>query len=309
VASSIVVTGAGGLLGANLVMEFARGGHRVAAVHGRAPIALAGAEAAGCDLTDAAAARALLARWTPSLIVHCAAATNVDWCEANPVDAMRINATAAGELAAYARAAGCGFVYVSTDAVFDGVAGGYSEDDAIAPVNEYARSKAAGEEAVLRAMPEALVLRINIYGWNMQSKSSLAEWILERLEQGEPVPGFRDTDFAPVLVNDAAAWILRLTGAGRRGIWHAASADHASKYEFARSLADAFGLDGSLVRESWIGDSSLSAPRPRNTWLRAGRLAAELGEPLPTIRRGLEKFRMLREDGFCSQLKAAGAAR
>ena len=305
-ASPIVVTGASGLLGANLTLELARQGHRVAALYGSHPIALAGVSSAACDLTDGAAAAKLLAAWTPSLIVHCAAATNVDWCETHPEEAMRINAQAPGELAALARSAGAGFVYISTDAVFDGVHGGYAETDAVGPGNWYARSKLAGEAAVLHAMPEALVLRVNIYGWNLQAKNSLAEWILLRLEQGEPVPGFCDTAFAPVLVNQIAEWILRLTKSGCNGVYHLASADHLSKYEFAREIAAVFQLDASLVRESLVQESSLSAPRPRNTWLRADKTAAALGQPMPTVRQGLEKFRMLREDGFCRRLKAAG---
>jgi dTDP-4-dehydrorhamnose reductase len=305
-ASPIVVTGASGLLGANLTLELARRGHHVVALYGRHPIAVAGASSAACDLTDGAATAKLLSAWTPSLMVHCAGATNVDWCETHPQEAMRTNAQAAGGLAAHARSAGAGFVYISTDAVFDGVSGGYAETDPVSPGNWYARSKLAGEEAVLRAMPEALVLRVNIYGWNLQAKNSLAEWILRRLEQGEPVPGFCDTAFAPVLVNDTVEWILRLAESGRSGIYHVASADHLSKYEFAREIAAVFQLDASLVRESLVRESSLSAPRPRNTWLRADKIAAALGQPMPTIRQGLEKFQALREDGFCQRLKAAG---
>jgi len=305
--SPIMVTGASGLLGANLTLELVRQGRRVVALYGRHPIALEGASCAACDLMDRAAMAKLLSASTPSLIVHCAAATDLDWCETHPQEAMRINAEAAGGLASLARVAGAGFVYISTDAVFDGVSGGYVETDPVSPTNWYARSKLAGEEAVRGEMPAALVLRVNIYGWNLQAKNSLAEWILRRLEQGELVPGFCDTTFAPVLVNDTTEWVLHLAESGCSGIYHVASADHSSKYEFARSIAAVFRLDASLVRESLLQESSLSVPRPRNTWLRTDKIAASLGQPMPTIRQGLEKFRMLREDGFCQRLRAAGS--
>jgi dTDP-4-dehydrorhamnose reductase len=305
-ASPIVVTGASGLLGANLTLELTRRGHHVVALYGRHPIAVAGASSAACDLTDGAATAKLLSGWAPSLIVHCAAATNVDWCETHPQEAIRINAQVAGNMAAQARSAGASFVYISTDAVFDGVSGGYAETDPVCPGNRYARSKLAGEEAVLGVMPEALVLRVNIYGWNLQAKNSLAEWILLRLEHGEPVPGFCDTAFAPVLVNDTVEWILRLAESSCHGVYHVASADHGSKYAFAREVAAVFQLDASLVRESLVQDSSLSAPRPRNTWLRSDKITASLGQPMPTIRQGLEEFRALRENGFCRRLKNAG---
>ena len=262
---------------------------------------------ASCDLTNVAAIAKLLSGWGPSLVVHCAAATNVDWCESNPQEAMRINTQAAGDLASQARSVGAGFVYISTDAVFDGIAGGYVEIDAVGPQNWYARSKLKGEEAVLRAMPEALVLRVNIYGWNLQAKNSLAEWVLQRLERGESVPGFCDTTFSPILANDLAEWIPRLVDYGCSGVYHVGSADHLSKYDFAREIARVFQLDVTLVKESSVEASALTASRPRNTWLRADKIMQTLGHPLPTIRQGLEKFRVLRDNGFSHGLKAAGS--
>jgi dTDP-4-dehydrorhamnose reductase len=121
------------------------------------------------------------------------------------------------------------------------------------------------------------------------------------------VPGFRDVTFAPVLVNSLAGWTLELIDAGRSGIFHAASRDHASKCDFLRELAGVFELDLSLVRESSVADSPLTAPRPRTTWLCCDKLAATLARPLPTIREGLENFRALGESGFANRLKAAAA--
>ncbi len=305
IGDDIVITGGSGLLGANLAMEFTRRGHAVTALYGRHPIRMEGVRGLACDLLDSAASAALLARLAPAWIVHCAAATDVDWCESHPRDAMRINADAAGAVAAAAQRVGAGFVHISTDAVFDGVSGGYREDDAPGPVNWYARSKAAGEAAVGRAAPGALIVRANLYGWNLQPKYSLAEWVLSRLERGEAVPGFGDVTFSPVLANQLSAWILRLREAGAAGLYHAASADWCTKYEFARELARVFGLDEALVREAELGASALAAPRPRHTWLRAEKLAAAVGRPLASVREGLEEFRALRENGVDRRLKAA----
>ena len=181
---------------------------------------------------------------------------------------MIINAHSAGELAAQANNVGARFIYISTDSVFDGISGGYAETDVARPQNSYARSKLAGEEAVLRATRRALVLRVNFFAWNMQRKDSLAEWILSRLKRGEAVPGFSDTTFSPVLANDISGWILRLVDLDFNGILHMGSADHCSKYEFAREIAKVFQFDDSLIRRTLMEESTLLAPRPRNTWLR-----------------------------------------
>jgi len=304
----VLVTGASGLLGSNLVLELARRGCDVTALWCHHPVAVEGVRSAACDLTDGPAAARLLVAFAPALVIHCAAATDVDWCESHQNECMRINGQAAGALAASACSLGARFVFISTDAVFDGVTGGYRETDPIAPVNWYARGKAAGEAAVLREMPEALVLRVNIYGWNLQPKNSLAEWVLARLENAQTVPGFTDTTFAPVLVNDLAEWILRLAELGCAGTYHAASSDWCSKYEFARQIAAVFQQDVSLVVESSLDASPLSVQRPRHTWLRTEKLVAALGHGMPTVRQGLERFRALRDNGFIRQLKAASAA-
>lgn len=303
----ILVTGASGLLGANLALELADAGYEVAALYGHHAMAAPAIHAQACDLLDPAALGQQVSSLSPRLIVHCAAATNVDWCETHPGEAMQINSEAAGDLAALARRLDAAFVYISTDAVFDGREGGYRETDPIAPVNSYARSKAAGELAVLGNFPAALVLRVNIFGWNMQSKTSLAEWILTRIENGRPVPGFVDTTFSPLLVNDLASPITDLTRRGAQGVFHLASAEPCSKYDFARLVADIFGFDAGLVKKSVIGDSALSAPRPRHTWLRADKAQNFLGRPLPTIRQSVEKFRALRDHGFVERLKSAAA--
>jgi dTDP-4-dehydrorhamnose reductase len=303
----LLITGASGLLGANLVLELADRGHAVIALHGQHPISARDARSIGCDLTDSSSSVPLLVAAAPSVVIHCAAATNVDWCESHPRECMEINSTASGQLAAAARSVGAKFVYISSDAVFDGVSGGYAESDPVAPCNIYAQSKVAGENAVLRESPDSLILRVNIYGWNLQPKFSLAEWILSRLEGANPVPGFTDTTFAPVLVNDMTESILQLVNLGCSGIYHLASADSCSKYHFARQIASVFGLEESLVRQTRIDTSPLKAVRPRNTWLRGDKFAATVGQAAPTVRTRLERFRVLRENGFADRLKAASA--
>lgn len=302
---SIWITGAAGLLGANLTLEFLDRDIAVLPITRGPGLCISGVASVACDLTDARAVSALFAQTPPSCIVHCAAVTNVDWCEAHPDEAMRVNAHAAGQLAAQARACGACFIHISTDAIFDGLSGGYAEDNPPHPLNVYARTKLAGEQAVFHAMPGALILRINLFGWNLQPRLSLAEWVLDRLENNQPVPGFRDVIFAPILANQLAPWILRLVELGATGIFHAGSSDHITKFDFARLVAEIFALDASLVRESSVAAASLAAPRPRNLWLNTGKLAAALGHPLPTVRQGLEQFKTLRQNGFVQRLKSA----
>jgi dTDP-4-dehydrorhamnose reductase len=300
----ILVTGASGLLGANLLAVARDRGRAVVGAYRDCPIRVPGVPTRNVDVCRPEELRELVksirARW----VVHCAAVTDVDWCEQNPDRTWEVNVRAAGDVARAASEAGAGVVYVSTDSVFDGRRGGYGEDDEPAPLNVYARSKLAGERAVAEQAAGAIILRTNLFGWNCRPKLSLAEWVLSRLEAGAPFPGFEDVIFAPVLLNDLAEIVLDLTDRGAAGLFHAAAADAASKYEFARLLADEFGHDPGLVRPARLADRPLAAPRPLNTVLRAEKLSRELGRPLPGLRDMVRRFKELRDGGYAARLKA-----
>jgi len=112
----------------------------------------------------------------PDALINCAAQANVDAAEKHPEHAFRVNAEAAGELAKLARAAGVPMIQISTDAVFDGMQGNYRETDTPNPLNTYAKSKLAGEQAVAQANPEAVIARVVFYGWSLTGTRSLAEF-------------------------------------------------------------------------------------------------------------------------------------
>jgi dTDP-4-dehydrorhamnose reductase len=212
-----------------------------------------------------------------------------------------VNVEMSGRLAALAAQTGAQFVYISSDSVFDGVRGSYAEEDQVKPVNAYARSKLDGETAV-----RALVVRTNIYGWNMQPKTGLAEWILSQLESGSEVPGFQDVIFCPILVNDLGDAILEMLERKLSGLYHVAGSEPCSKYEFALHLAGTFGLDKALVRPSSIEQSTLQAPRPKNTSLRTARIHRALGRAMPSLDAGLLRFKALRDSGFVARLRQSG---
>jgi dTDP-4-dehydrorhamnose reductase len=299
----MLITGASGLLGANLALQWSEAGIDLTGLYHSHPVGAPGFAARRVDLTDEAAVQTAIREAAPDWIIHCAAATNVDWCEAQPEQARRVNADGAGVVAAAARDAGAGMITISTDSVFDGERGGYTEADAPAPVNAYARSKLAGERAVLAAHPAALVVRTNIFGWNAQPKRSLAEWVLARLEAGEDVPGWADVVFNPLLVNDLGDLLLGAMERGLRGVYHFAGQNAVSKYAFAQGVARTFEYDEGRVHPTSVDDVSFAAPRPRSTTLTVDKACAALGRPMPTVEAGLARFKQLRESGFVARLK------
>jgi dTDP-4-dehydrorhamnose reductase len=300
----LLITGAGGLLGANLILEAVAAGHEVIGLDLDHPVRHPDVTGVKADLSLPGKAMEVFQARRPAWVIHCAAATDVDGCETHPDMAFRLNRDMAGQVAEAARLVGARLAHISTDAVFDGERGGYREEDVPRPINAYGRSKLAGEQAVAEANPEALIVRTNLYGWNAQPKSSLAEWFLANLVAGKRCPGFSDAWFSPILVNDLGRLLFTMLEAKLAGVYHVAGGECVSKYDFGVRLARVFGLDGSLVVSARLEQGALKASRGRQLCLNVERAERALGTSLPTVEEGLTRFRDLREAGHVQELKA-----
>jgi dTDP-4-dehydrorhamnose reductase len=299
----ILVTGASGLLGASLVSLAQGRGREVVGLYHRHPSYMDGVEMLAVDLADQTETLRIFHELRPSAVVHCAAATDVDWCEDHPDESRRVNVMVPAMIAGIAARSKARLLCISTDSVFDGACGNYAETDVPAPVNVYASTKLQGEKEVLRRCPEATVARVNLYGWNAQNKKSLAEWILTLLILDQLVPAFSDVVFSPVLANDLAELILDLLDRNAPGLYHVVGSESISKFEFARRVASTFGFDPDQVVPTRVSDARLKAQRPRNTSLNTEKVSAALGRATPDVETGLSRFAQLRESGYVDRIK------
>lgn len=304
--SPIVVTGASGLLGANFCLA-ARTRFQVHACYRLHGFACPDTAALALDLRVETDVRLALDRINPRVVVHFAAATDVNHCEDHPDEAFATNVQATKHLAAWAAQHGASLLFMSTDSVFDGSRGDYRETDVPRPLNRYAFTKLQAEEVVRNASQDHLIIRANIYGWNAQPKDSLAEWVISRLATRTRVPGFTDAIFAPLMAATLSDIMLALLEKGRRGTYHAASADAVSKYEFAHLVAEVFELDAELIDRASLAATPMRAPRPLNTALDCTKLRQEAGLVVPSVREDLRRLRRLRDEGFATQLKLASS--
>ena len=290
----LLITGASGLLGFNLVLA-ARRGNQVIGVSNRYQIDLPGIETYQADLTDTDTLIKVIEMSDPEYVINCAAAANVDECERKPGLAEQLNVELPSILAVATARKSIPLIHISTDAVCNGERGNYTEEDEIDPINQYARSKALGEAEVLEKNANAAVVRTNIFGWNIQTKQSLAEWFLKQLEAGSTCPGFRDVQFSPILVNDLGTILLQMVQAGCRGVHHVGGSTCLSKYDFGKTLAQIAGLNGALIFPTDVEMLGLQAKRPKLLCLDSGKIERELGIKLPSVKAGLERFVSLRE--------------
>jgi dTDP-4-dehydrorhamnose reductase len=303
----ILITGASGLLGLNLALEAVRSRHQVFGVVNSHRLATGAFHVSCVDLLAPGALERLLEEVRPDWVIHCAALAVVDACDADPGLARKLNSELPGNLANLVARGGARLVHISTDAVFDGLRGDYTEADMPNPLSIYAQTKLAGERAVADANPEAIIARVNLFGWSLSGKRSLAEFFFYHLQDKEPVQGFTDVFFCPLLVNDLAQILLNMLQAGLSGLYHVVSSQGVSKYDFGVALARRFGLDETLIAPVSVGQGGLKAVRSPRLILRSEKLALALGEVLPPLSPGLERFYTLYQQGYPQTLLAMGS--
>jgi dTDP-4-dehydrorhamnose reductase len=298
----ILITGASGLLGINLALE-AAAHHEV---YGTAKDHLIHTDrfrVMPCDLLAPGAVERLLDQTQPDWVIHCAALANVDACEANPVLAQQSNSDLPFLLATHVARGGARLVHISTDAVFDGRKGNYTEEDEPNPLGVYAHTKLEGERRVAQADPHAIIARVNLFGWSISGNRSLGEFFVNNLSAGKRVMGFTDIVFCPLLANHLAQILIKMLENDLSGLYHVVSRECLSKYTFGLRVADKFGLNSSLITPTSVQQSDLTATRSPNLSLRSDKLASALREQTPDVTSGLERFYELYLQGYSQMLK------
>ena len=246
-----MVLGGEGLLARELVPALERRGWRTTPVsHG------------DCDITHEDAVLRALEHTLPTTVFNCAAYTQVDRAEVEQDRAHAVNAVGARNVARAAARAGVAVVHVSTDYVFDGRASRpYREDDATAPLGVYARSKLAGEQAVLREHKDAHVVRTGeLYGTGGRNFFNV---VLGRARRGDSLRVVDDQTVGPTWTRELALQIVHLVESGApAGIYHATAAGEATWYEAACFAVSQLGMDASLVRPVSTAEYASPSPRP-----------------------------------------------
>lgn len=266
--SRIVIAGAGGQLGGFL--------SSLATGEGRDVLALTSSQ---WDITDPAAAERIVRRG--DVVINCAAYTNVDAAESDEAGAYAVNATGPENIAKACARAGARFIHVSTDYVFNGDFGGadprpYEPSDPTAPAGVYGRSKLAGEQAALAALPGAVVVRTAWVYTGGDGKDFVA--VMRRLAAGDgPVKVVADQVGSPTYVGDLAAALLQVADDNVPGpILHAANEGAVSRFEQTRAIFSECGADPERVQSVSTAEFPRPAPRPSYSAL-SGRESAAAG--------------------------------
>jgi dTDP-4-dehydrorhamnose reductase len=299
----ILITGASGLLGINLAQE-TMNVHDIVAVD-RGKLVNAPFKILNGDLLNPGILDLVLDSAQPEWLINCAALADLEACENNPGIARRLNIDLPAQMAKACKARGVSFVHISTDAVFDGEKDGfYTEEDIPNPLGVYAQSKLAGERAVIAENSNAIVARVNFYGWSLSGKRSLAEFFHHNLTNNKSISGFTDIKFCPMLVNDTARILIKMLQKNLSGLYHVVGPQAMSKYQFGVEIARRFTLKESEISPKSILSSSLTAPRAHNLCLSTHKLSTALGESLPEFSTGLNEFYTQFEQGYPQKIRS-----
>jgi dTDP-4-dehydrorhamnose reductase len=260
----IVVTGANGMIGGEVIRSAVSRGHRVLAV-GRGPNRLKAGDYGytSVDLLDLDKLAATVKTFDPDAIVHAGAMTDVDECERCPVRAWSTNFEPTSVLANYCRTHEVRMLYVSTDSVFDGKSGPYTELDIPNPINVYSRTKLAGECVVSDVCSDFAIARIGVvYGGRKGGKSTFADRTVSALAEGRKAYAWGDQVCSTTLASAAGDRFVDILEDGWQGIIHASDRGSYSRITFAIAVAKEFGFDTSLISLASMVDSNLPAKRP-----------------------------------------------
>lgn len=266
----ILVTGSNGLLGQKLVQKLAgdkeveviataRGENRLPLTEGYTYTSL--------DITDKENVEQVFAQHQPDVVIHTAAMTNVDQCETEKEECWKLNVTATEYLLEAAEKSGSFFLHLSTDFIFDGADGPYTEEAQANPVSFYGWSKYAAEKLVIHSKVRWAIARtILVYGIaHDMSRSNIILWVKSSLESGKTINVVNDQWRTPTLAEDLADGCILIARQRAEGIFNISGKDLLNPYQMAIMTADYFGLDKSFINETDGSQFKQTAKRPART--------------------------------------------
>ncbi|MEA5425928.1 SDR family oxidoreductase [Arcicella lustrica] len=278
----ILITGSNGLLGQKLVLLLANQNdiHLVATARGKNRLPFTeGYEYQEMDITNAEQVAEVIDKIQPNAIIHTAAMTNVDQCEFEKDLCWVMNVKAVEYLTEACEKHDIYLCHLSTDFVFDGAAGPYSEEAQPSPVSYYGWTKYAAEEVVRRSTCRWSIARtVLVYGIvSDMSRSNIILWVKKSLEEGKNIKVVTDQFRTPTLAEDLAKGCWLMTDKEEEGIFHISGKDFLTPYEMAIKTADFFHLDKSLISEADSSNFTQPAKRPPRTGFILDKAIAELG--------------------------------
>lgn len=288
----VLITGANGLLGQKLVNLYADNDtvELIATAKGPDRNPEGTHTYIEMDITNKDEVLRVIQSSSPDVIINTAAMTQVDDCELNPEACRLLNVTAVKYLVDAAKVTNSHFIHLSTDFVFDGLAGPYTEEDEPNPLSIYAESKLESEKIVKDSgLNYAIARTMLVYGIVPDmSRSNIILWVKKSLEEGKEIKVVNDQWRTPTLAEDLAKGCALIAEKRATGIFNISGKDLLTPYEMAVATADFFSLDKSLMEEVDGSIFTQPAKRPAKTGFILEKARRELGYDPVSFTEGIE---------------------
>lgn len=245
-----------------------------------------------CDITNREQVKRIVYDFCPDYIVNAAAFTNVDKSETEREQAWKVNVKAVEYIAEAARVIDAHLIHISSDYVFNGKNGPYSENAMPNPIGYYGRTKLASENALKISGTIYTILRTNVlYGTAPDSRPDFVKWVVESLRNKKNIRIVTDQVNNPTFIDDLVQGISKIIEFGRTGIYHIGGREFLSRFEFTNIIADYFHLDKSLVTPITTEELNQRARRPLKSGLITLKAETELGYKPHLIPEALEEMK------------------
>ena len=288
----IMITGANGMLGEECVRNLSEK-HEVFACDLHDTLQYDGSvDYAPLNVMDSQEVYRIIKEVQPELVVNCAAYTNVDGSERDHKTAWAINAGGVRYLIDEMSKIGARLIQISTDYVFDGTEGPYTEDAEVNPINYYGQSKLDAEKIIRDSEIPATIIRTNVlYGNTTLQKASFVRWVVEKLSHFESISVVNDQFGNPTWSFGLAEAIARVIETDTTGLYHYGGKDYINRFEFALKIAQVHDLDPMLIRKTSTRALNQIAPRPYKAGLVCKKIVNELNVKLYSINESLNHMK------------------
>jgi dTDP-4-dehydrorhamnose reductase len=245
-----------------------------------------------CDLTNREHIKKIIFDFCPDFIINSAAYTNVDLSETEREAAWKVNVKAVEYISEAARVIDAHIIHISSDYIFDGKNGPYSENAKPNPLGYYARTKLASENALRISGTFNTILRTNVlYGINSSCKVDFVRWLINSLKDGKRVSIVTDQINNPTFVDDLVQGISKVIEYKKPGIYHIGGREFLSRFEFSLRIADFFNLDKNLIEPITTNELNQVSRRPLKSGLIILKAETELGYKPHTISESLSAIK------------------
>ncbi len=230
------------------------------------------------NIVDKNQVKKIIYDFYPDFIINAAAFTNVDACETQRELAWKINVVGVSNIANYAWTCDAHLIHISSDYVFDGENGPYTEKDKVNPISYYGRTKLASENVIIGSGVKNTIIRPNVlYGPAKYGRPDFVKWVVNSLKNNKPIRIVTDQFNNPTYLDDLVSAIASIIEFKREGVYHIGGSELLSRYDFTIRIADYFKLNKDLITPITTPDLNQPARRPLKSGLITLKAETEFG--------------------------------